>query len=161
MKLILLAAVIPAFSALAQAPNRGKPLGSWDVEYERITSHMHSEPTRSLERGTITLRSLGDSILGELRVGDSANVSVVALRGTASQQNWTLFAEEPTPHGIDVVFSAFASAMDWLRENVHGIHPISVRFDLVARGDSITGSRNVTGGMGAPTTAPVRGSRHR
>src|SRR4051812_26898666 len=148
--LSLLACLTIAASAHGQASNPGKPLGTWNVEYERTISSMHSEPTKVIERGRMILRSVGDSVIGEMMVGDSATASHYALRGTARKDTWAMYIEEPPAHGFGIFFSALGAAMDWLKESVHGIHPVLVRFDLTAKGDSISGTRAVTGGMSAP-----------
>ena len=153
--LIVLAAV-----AQAQAPRSAKPLGSWNIEYERTILRMHGEPTRITERGRMTLRSVGDSVFGELAIGDSATANLSVLRGTAGKTGYAVYAEEPPAKGFGLFFSAFGAAMDWLRESVHGIHPVIVRFDVTAKGDSLTGSRTATGGMSpAPRVSPVTGRR--
>src|SRR3954471_2711277 len=127
---LILAALVAASSPLIAQTAPPTALGSWSVEYERTISSMHAEPRKVVERGRMTLRSVGDSILGEMTVGDSASTDRYALRGTASKGAWTVYVEEPAAHGFGLFFSAIGAAMDWLRESVHGIQPVVVRFDL-------------------------------
>ena|SRR5689334_25403411 len=142
----LVASLILTASAAAQNTQRGKLLGTWNVEYERMIVHMHAEPTRLAEHGRMTLRAVGDSIFGELRIGDSTSTDLSALRGVAHNNSYALLIEDPAAKGLGIFFSAVGAAMDWLRESVHGIQPTVVRLDLVAKGDSLTGSRTATGG---------------
>lgn len=159
MRAILLI-VLFGTSAFAQTAARGKPLGSWDVEYDHTTLHMHGEPTQRHERGHMTLRAEGDSLFGELAIGDSATAYRSVLRGKSTRDRWTLYVESPSPKGIDIVFSALGVAMDWLRETVHGIHPTVIRLDVAAKGDSLVGSRTVTGGISAAArTSTIAGKR--
>lgn len=160
MRRLIMAALLVATSASAQSAPRGKPLGSWDVEYDHTSYHMHGEPTHRHDRGHMTLRADGDSLFGELVIGDSATANRSALRGKSTKAGWTLYVEDPTPKGIDVVLSALGVAMDWLRETVHGIQPTVIRLDVAPKGDSLTGSRTVTGGMTSiPRTSTVAGKR--
>jgi len=129
------------------------------VEYERTISSMHSEPTKVIERGRMILRSVGDSVIGEMTVGDSATADHYPLRGTAHKDAWTVYVEEPPARGFGILFSALGAAMEWLKESVHGIQPVVVRFDLTAKGDSINGTRAVTGGMGGSRNSAVHGLR--
>ena len=160
MRRHILAALVIATAANAQSAPRGKPLGSWDVEYDHTTLHMHGEPTRRHDRGHMTLRADGDSLFGELVIGDSATAYRAVLRGRSTKAGWALYVEDPTPKGIGIVFSALGVAMDWLRESIHGIQPTVIRLDVTATGDSLTGSRTVTGGMSSiPRTSTVSGKR--
>ena len=144
----------------SQTPARGKPLGSWEIDYDRIVLHMHGEPTRLHERGRMTLSAVGDSLIGELVVGDSAAAERSLVRGVSGKTGWTLIVEEPPAKGFGIFFSAIGAAMDWMRETVHGITPVTVRFDLTAKGDSLTGNRIASGGLSStPRTSAVRGIR--
>jgi hypothetical protein len=120
---------------------------------------MHAEPTRFTERGRMTLRSVGDSVFGELSIGDSASKDRSAIRGSSRKELFTLYVEEPPAKGMGIFLSALGAAMDWMRETMHGVQPVIVRFDLVAKGDSLTGTRNVSGGMGGARSSPVMASR--
>ena len=146
-------------SADAQAPVSAKPLGAWNVEYERTISSMHSEPRTVREHGRMTVRAAGDSLFGELTIGDSGSTNRSALRGSARKDAWTLYVEQPPARGFGMFFSAVGAAMDWLRESIHGIEPVLVRFDVTVKGDSLTGSRVVTGGMGGARHSTVSGIR--
>jgi hypothetical protein len=162
--IIILAGLAAASSLAAQArpPAAGKPLGSWDVEYDRTITHMHGEATHQHDHGRMTLRTVGDSVIGELVIGDSTTGDRSVLRGVSGKTGMTLYAEAPRPQGAAIFFSALGSAMDWLRENVHGIQPVLVRFDLSVKGDSLTGSRIVTGGVGngaGGRASPIYGKR--
>jgi hypothetical protein len=112
-----------------------------------------------MERGRMTLRAVGDSLFGELRIGDSTSTDLSALRGTARKDTYTLYLEEPPAKGFGIFFSALGAAMDWLRATVHGIEPVIIRFDLAAKGDSLSGTRVVTGGMSKGGSSAVRGAR--
>jgi hypothetical protein len=121
---------------------------------------MHGDPTHRHERGHMTLRADGDSLFGELAIGDSATASRSVLRGKSTKAGWTLYVEDPSPKGVAIVFSALGVAMDWLRATVHGIQPTVVRMDVSAKGDSLVGSRTVTGGISqTPRTSAVVGKR--
>ena len=161
MKPLILCAVAGLVGSTAMAQTApGKALGSWVVEYDHTVVHMHGEPTRRHEHGRMTLRSVGDSLLGELVVGDSGVTTRSVLRGTARNNAWTVYADDPPANGMGIFFSAVGSMMDWLRETVHGIPPVVVRFDLTAKGDSLAGSRTVTGGISnTPRTSQVSGKR--
>src|ERR1051325_10664265 len=111
MRPLILASLLAAASASAQTAPRGKPIGTWDVEYDRAVLHMHGETTHHHERGHMTLRAEGDSVFGELVIGDSATANRSVLRGKSTTSGWTLYTEEPTPTGIGVFFSAFTVAM--------------------------------------------------
>lgn len=146
-------------TAEAQAPS-ARVLGTWIIDYDHAVIHMHGETTHRHEHGRMTLRSVGDSLFGELVVGDSASAHRSVLRGIARKEAWTVYAEEPSATGMGIFFSAVGSMMDWLRESVHGIQPVAVRFEIAAKGDSLTGSRIVTGGMGnGQRTSTVTGKR--
>ena len=142
-----------------QAQPRGKPLGTWVVEYERTVARMHAEPQKFTERGRMTLRAVGDSILGDFSIGDSTSTDLSVVRGTARKDGYSLYLEEPASKGMGVFFSALGAAMDWLRATVHGVEPVVIRFDLTAKGDSLNGERMVSGGMSRSSTSPVRGAR--
>jgi hypothetical protein len=156
---LLIAALAAASTMAAQTPPPGKPIGSWVVEYDHTSFHMHGEPTHRHDQGRMTLRSVGDSLFGELMIGDSTMANRSTLRGVAGKGGWTLYAEEPTARGFGIFFSALGSAMDWLRESVHGIHPVVIRFDVVAKGDSLVGTRSVSGGMGSPRSSAISGRK--
>lgn len=154
---IVITGLALAASASAQVQPRGTALGTWSVEYERTIARMHAEPTKYTERARMTLRAVGDSLFGELRIGDSTSTDISTLRGIARKDAYTLYAEEPPARGFGIFFSALGAAMDWLRESVHGIEPVVVRFDLTAKGDSLTGTRVMTGGMGGTRQSTVTG----
>src|SRR6185436_3491227 len=139
-KHLLIAGLFFAGSVHAQATAPGKPLGAWNVEYDRTISSMHAEPTTRIERGRMTLRMVGDSLLGDMTVGDSSTADRYVLRGIANKSAWTVYVEESPARGVGVFFSALGAAMEWLKESVHGIQPVVVRFDLTAKGDSISGT---------------------
>jgi hypothetical protein len=153
--------VLLSRSVTAQSQAPVKPLGVWNVEYERTISSMHSEPRTVREHGRMTVRAVGDSVFGELTIGDSGSTNRSALRGSARKDAWTLYVEQPPARGFGMVFSAVGAAMDWLRESVHGIEPVVVRFDLAVKRDSLSGSRIVTGGMGGARNSAVNGVRAR
>ena len=155
-------AAASSLGAQAKPPTAARPLGSWDVEYDRTISHMHGESTHEHDHGRMTLRSVGDSVIGELVIGDSTTGERSVLRGISGKTGITLYAEDPRPQGTAIFFSALGAAMDWLRETVHGIQPVLIRFDVTVRGDSLTGSRIVTGGVGNGTggrASPIYGRR--
>jgi hypothetical protein len=120
---------------------------------------MHAEPTKFTERGRMTLRAVGDSLFGDFRIGDSASTNLTGLRGIVRKDGYTVYVEEPPAKGFGIFFSALGAAMDWLRETVHNVQPVVVRFDLVAKGDSLSGTRVITGGMSKGGTSAVRGAR--
>ena len=160
MRRLLLASLLLPITASAQVAPRGKPLGTWDVEYDRTVLHMHGETTHRHERGHMSLRADGDSLFGELVIGDSASASRSALRGKSTKGAWTLYVEDPSPKGVGIFLSAVGAAMDWLRETVHGIQPTVTRLDVTLKGDSLTGSRTVTGGLSPnPRTSAITGKR--
>ena len=162
MKTLLVLATLGAASASAQAPVPVKPLGSWEIEYDRTISRMHAEPIITKERARVMLRSVGDSVLGEMILISQADSAKSFLRGTTKANVWTLYVEEPKPQGLSVLLIPIELAMDWLKETVHGIPPTVVRFELGARGDSLTGTRTVTGFPSKnPRTAPVQGIRRK
>jgi hypothetical protein len=154
---VLLLALPAALSA--QTAARGTPIGSWKIEYDHTARGMHGEPTQRHEHARISLRSVGDSVIGELMIGDSATANRSLLRGVAGKAGWTVYAEEPPAKGFGIMFSALGAAMDWLKEAVHGVQPVVVRFDVVAKGDSLSGTRSLTGGMGGARSSPVSGQR--
>ena len=156
---IVITAMLVGASAHAQMRPAGKTIGTWIVEYERTVARMHAEPTRFTERGRMTLRAVGDSLFGDLRIGDSTSTDLSALRGTARKDSYTVYVEQPPTTGFGIFFSALGAAMDWLRATVHGIEPVVIRFDVVAKGDSLTGTRVVTGGMSKGGSSAVRGAR--
>jgi hypothetical protein len=122
---------------------------------------MHGEAEQVKDRGRMTLRSAGDSLFGELALSDPDSTKLL-LRGTSRSNAWALYVEEARPTGLAVMMVPIEAAMEWLKENIHGMQPIVVRFDLATRGDSVTGSRTVTGGF-APRarTSVVRGARRK
>lgn len=157
--IILTASGLLAASAGAQTPGP-KAVGTWTVEYDHAVVRLHGETTSRHEHGQMTLRSVGDSLFGELIIGDSASADRSALRGIARREVWTVYVEDPAARGKGIFFSAVGSMIDWLRETVHGIQPVVVRFDVSARGDSLTGTRLVTGGMSrGRRTSTVTGKR--
>jgi hypothetical protein len=161
LKLLMLATVALASAAVAQSPTPQTPLGRWDVEYERTILRMHGEPEQVRERGRMTLRTAGDSLFGDLALNDPDSTRVL-LRGTARSNAWTLYVEEARPTGLSVLMVPLDMAMEWLKENVHGMQPVVVRFDLATRADSVTGTRTVTGGRAAKArTSTVRGVRRK
>ena len=159
-RLVMIPALALVATVEAQSPS-AKPLGSWVVDYDHAVVRMHGETTQRHEQGRMTLRSVGDSLFGELVMGDSATGDRSALRGVVRKTGWTVYAEDPAARGIGIFFSALGAAMDWLRESVHGVQPVIIRFELVAKGDSLTGTRFVTGGLGPPRQSPVTGQSRR
>jgi hypothetical protein len=153
---IVITGMLLSASASAQTVTV-KPIGTWVIEYERTIARMHADPTKFTERGRMTLRAVGDSLFGDFRIGDSASTNVAALRGIVRKDGYTVYVEEPPAKGFGIFFSALGAAMDWLRETVHNVQPVVVRFDLMAKGDSLTGTRNVSGGMGGPRSSAVVG----
>jgi hypothetical protein len=162
MKLLFMLVAFSAVSASAQAPAPAKPLGSWDLEYDRTILRMHAEPIRTRDRVRMTLRSVGDSVLGDLVMLSQADSAKLVLRGTAKANAWTLYVDEPKPQGLAVMLIPIEAAMNWLKEAVHGVSPTVTRFELVAKGDSVTGTRIVTGFPSPDArTAPVSGTRRK
>jgi hypothetical protein len=159
MRQVILIALAAASTMGAQTTRPPRPLGTWDIEYQRTIIRPHAEPVHATERARLTLRAVGDSIQGDLVVGDSAGGERSVLRGTGSASAWTLYAEAPAGRGMAIFFAAVDAAMDWLRETVHGFRPTEIRLDLVVKGDSLTGTRTVTGGFSGARTAAVRGRR--
>src|SRR3954471_20826407 len=101
MRIPFVVAGLAAASALsAQSPLPGKTLGSWAIEYDVSTSPMHGEAVLLHERGQLKLRSVGDSVFGELVIGDSATAHRLVMRGLPAKPGWTLYAEEPAPTGF-------------------------------------------------------------
>lgn len=145
LKLILCATMAAAPALNAQSPTPQKPLGTWDVEYERTILRMHGEPEQVRDRGRMTLRIAGDSLFGELALNDPDSTRML-LRGVSRPNAWAVYVEQAKPTGLAVLMIPVDVAVEWLKENVHGIQPIVVRFDLAARADSLTGTRTVTGG---------------
>lgn len=147
----------------AQPKPADKSLGTWDLEYDRSITRPHAEPQIVKERTRVTLRLVGDSVLGDLSlmVGDSASGGRYVARGTATAGRWSFYSEEPRPTGFAVLLVPVEAAMDWMKETIHGAQPRAVRFDLTAQGDSVTGTRTVTGGFpgSAPRVSPVTGKR--
>ena len=157
-----MAGLMAASAAMAQSPGRGKPIGTWIVEYDHISARMHSEPSRATYRGRLTLREAGDSLFGDLVTSQGKDSTRFLLRGTGNANAWTLYAEEPTPQGLAVLLIPIEAAMVWLREAVHGVQSPTIRFELVTRGDSITGTRTVTGFPSSrPRATPVTGLRRK
>jgi hypothetical protein len=161
MKRLVMLSLTGLFTSVAQAQTpSARALGTWVVDYDHAVIHMHGETTHRHEHGRMTLRSVGDSLFGELVIGDSTSANRSVLRGIARKDAWTVYSEEPAARGMGIFFSAVGSMMDWLRESVHGVQPVAVRFEISAKGDSLTGSRIVTGGMGnGLRTSTVTGKR--
>jgi hypothetical protein len=162
MKKIFMLASVVATTASAQAPTPVKALGTWEIEYDRTITRMHAEPIRTSDRVRLTLRSVGDSLLGDMVILSQADSAKSLLRGTAKANAWTLYVESPKPQGLAVLLIPIEAAMDWLKEAVHGVTPTVTRFELVTRGDSVTGTRVVTG-FPSPNarTSPVSGTRRK
>jgi hypothetical protein len=161
MRTLFMLVAFAAASASAQTP-AAKALGSWDLEYDRTIQRMHADPLRTRDRVRLTLRSVGDSLLGDLVTLSQADSAKALLRGTAKANAWTLYVEEPKPQGLAVLLIPIEAAMDWLKEAVHGVSPTVTRFELVTKGDSVTGTRIVTGFPSPdPRTSPVSGARRK
>ena len=161
MRHLVLLLSLAAAAAAGQSSTPARSLGTWQVEYERTITRMHAEPIRDLSRGRMSLRSVGDSVFGEMTLGDSTSKDRVILRGTAKSGAWTVYTEQPNPTGLSVLLVPIEVAIEWLKETMHDMQPVVVRFDLIQRGDSLTGTRIVTGGLpGTPAlTSTVRGIR--
>jgi hypothetical protein len=159
MRSLSLIGIILAAAAHGQPAMPVRPLGTWTIEYEHTVTSMHAEPRKEIVHGRMALRQVGDSVLGDLTLGDSATGPRSILRGTARKEAWSVYAEDPAARGMGIFFSAIGSMMDWLRETVHGIPPVVVRFELAAKGDSLTGSRIITGGMGGTRQSAIVGRR--
>jgi hypothetical protein len=165
LKLIIIACAALTSISAAQSARAQKPLGTWDVEYERgVQQHMVHTPgeaTRVRERGRMTLRAVGDSLFGDIALSDADSTKLL-LRGTARSDKWALYVEEARPSGLAVLMVPIDAAIEWIKENVHGMQPVVVRFDLAARSDSLQGTRTVTGGIASQArTSVVRGSRRK
>src|SRR5689334_18572212 len=102
MKRLIALAIAFCGSAARAQTTAAKPLGSWMVDYDHAVVHMHGETTHRHEHGRMTLRSVGDSVFGELVVGDSDSPSRSVLRGVARKDAWTIYAEEPAASGMGI-----------------------------------------------------------
>ena len=144
--------------AAAQAPVREE---SWTLEYDRVRRSMHGESPTVREKAQLTFRRSKDSIVGTLRIADPGSPADVRIvRGVARRDTLAFEVETPRRQGIAVVLSAVEVAMDWLRQTVHGVEPELTEFRLRVRGDSLNGTRSVSGGVGRPVEpARVAGAR--
>jgi hypothetical protein len=158
---MFLAALALAAPLAAQAPSQSPR--TWTIEYERTIHRMHAEPIKFLEHARMTVRSVGDSLIGDLLIPMAGKDSVrYLIRGMPKAALWTLYVEEPKPQGLAILMVPVEAAMDWLRDAVHGVAPTVIRFDLTVKGDSVTGTRTVTGFPGnEPRVTAVRGSTRR
>ena len=145
-------------TAPAQVP---VPDETWTVEYDRVRRGMHGEPSTVREKAHLTIRRVKDSVSGTLLVvePDSAPISHL-LRGLSRGDTIVFQLDGARRQGFAAVLSAVEVAMDWLKQTVHGVEPELVEFRVRIRGDSLAGTRAVSGGGRRPAEpARVAGRR--
>jgi hypothetical protein len=141
--LACIAAIISSRGLHAQANVAGK----WLVRYEHEvhTGHMGGGAARMvIDTVHITLRQKGDSIVGEWQAIASAGETppsarslVGVLRGETAR-----LEIDPSVAASEGYFSELGrQIVEFLKEHVHGIPPMTTRLELTSRGDSLVGSR--------------------
>jgi hypothetical protein len=137
---------------------QAKVTGKWLVRYEHEVrgGHMGSGTSRLvIDSVRITLRQKGDSILGEWQpiatAGEtppSPRTLVGVLRGETAR-----LEVDPSVAATDGYFAELGRELvEFIKEHVHGIPPMTTRLELTSRGDSLIGSRWTASPEGTETS---------
>jgi hypothetical protein len=153
-----LAAIAFILVAPAEARAQSKVTGKWLVRYTHEVRSGHMETGASsivVDTVHVTLRQKGDSILGEWQgiaaAGETPRVpkSLIGIvRGDTAR-----LEVDPNVTTTEGYFSELGRELvEFLKEHVHGIPPMTTKLELTTRGDSLVGSRWSSSADGATTT---------
>ena len=142
-----LATLVVLLIASAEARAQSKVAGKWLVRYEHEVraGHMGSVTSQVVTDSVrVTLRQKGDSILGEWQsispVGETPKPPKT-LVGIARGETARLEID-PNVTNTEGYFSELGrEIVEFIKEHVHGIQPMTTRLELTARGDSLIGTR--------------------
>jgi hypothetical protein len=137
--------------AIAQS----KVVGRWIVCYEHETRGVHiGMPALTVDTVRLTLRQRGDSILGEWQpMGPTGETAAVPRPVRGVLRGETVRAElDPVP-GEGFFSELGREVVDFLKEHVHGIPPMTPQLELILRGDSLVGTRWSASADGAAETS--------
>ena len=155
----LAVAFVAALATAPQSHAQGKVTGKWLVRYEHEVRSGHlGGPLVShivVDTVHVTLRQKGDSILGEWQpivpAGEtppSPRTLVGVLRGEVAR-----LEVDPNVAATDGYFAELGrEIVEFMKEHIHGIPPMTTRLELTARGDSLVGSRWSSSPDGTETT---------
>jgi hypothetical protein len=137
---------------------QSKVAGKWLVRYEHEvrTGHMGSGPAHIvIDTVHLTLRQKGDSILGEwqaIPLAGETPPSPRTLVGVVHGETANLEVD-PSVAATEGYFAELGREfVEFMKQHVHGIPPMTTRLELVARGDSLVGSRWTSAPDGTETT---------
>jgi hypothetical protein len=142
-----LAAIAFALIAPTESRAQSKVTGRWLVRYEHEVRASHlGAVTSSIVVDTVhvTLRQKGDSIVGEWQtIGQSgaAPPTPRTLIGVVHGQTANLEVD-PSVAATEGYFSELGREfVEFMKEHVHGIPPMTTKLELTVRGDSLVGTR--------------------
>ncbi len=155
--------LVVSFEAGAQS----KVTGKWLVRYEREVrvGHMGSVTSQIVTDSVrVSLRQKGDSILGEWQsmspIGESPKPPRT-LVGIARGETARLEVD-PNVTNTEGYFSELGrEIVEFLKEHIHGIQPMTTKLELSVHGDSLIGTRWSSSADGVTETSrrPVVGVR--
>lgn len=140
-------ALIVVLIAPVEARAQSKVTGKWLVRYEHevrvghmgtVTSQIVTDTVR------VTLRQKGDSILGEwqsvVAPGETPKPPKLLVGTTRGETARLEF--DPNVTNTEGYFSELGrEIVEFLKERVHGIQPMTTKLELTVRGDSLIGTR--------------------
>ena len=162
---VLAVGLIAPFEARAQS----KVTGKWLVRYEHEVRVGHTGTLTSqivTDSVHVTLRQKGDSILGEWQsvappgeTSKAPKTLVGVVRGETAR-----LEVDPNVAATEGYFSELGrEIVEFIKEHVHGIQPMTTKLELTVRGDSLVGTRWSSAADGTSETArrPLIGAREK
>jgi hypothetical protein len=149
--------VSPISPVAAQAP-QPRIAGVWVVRYERLMQSMHdSEGHIVSETARMTLRVRGDSVFGSWEpASDPGEPSRApsSVRGVVRGDSVHAQLDAPPPDDDGFFSEMGREIVQFLKTYVHGMPPMTPRFDVLARGDSLIGLNGSVSLDGTKKTLP-------
>ena len=139
--LVLVAVAMSAGTMRAQS----KVAGRWLVVYEHETRSGHvSAPRVAADTAHMTLRQVGDSVLGEwqaaVRAGEPA-AHPRELRGTIRRDTVRLHLASSAQENESFFAELGREIVEFLKTHVHGMPPLSSLVEFTVRDDALAGVR--------------------
>jgi hypothetical protein len=117
--------------------------GVWIVRFERIIRSMHdSEGHIVTETARMTLRVRGDSVFGSWELASDPGEpprTPSTVRGVVRGDSVHAQIDAPPPDDDGFFSEMGREIVQFLKTYVHGMPPMTPRFDVLARGDSLIG----------------------
>ena len=141
--------------------------GHWIVQYEYETRGVHvGTPQLITDSARMSLRQRGDSVIGEWQAivpAGEAPAHPRVLRGTIRGETVRLHVDPNVQESEGYFAEIGREIVDFLKEHIHGIPPMTTQIELTVRGDALTGSRWSASADGATETThrSLRGAREK